>query len=156
MSPQIISNRMLDLLEDHPFESMLSIALVLFGIRAFITGLHATPGSIQILPLALAISYCVLSVMGGSLVIFGLSTRYRFDWSYGVERAGLFVSASAWLSYVVGILFSPLTGSSTLFILSLVALSGGCLLRARAINRNAKATLLALRHAKTGDEGHNE
>lgn len=156
MSPQIISNRLLDLLEDHPFESMLSIALVLFGVRAFITGLHAAPGAVQILPIALAISYCVLSVLGGTLVIFGLSTRYKFDWSYGVERAGLFVSASAWMSYVVGILFSPLTGSSTLFILSLVALSGGCLLRARAINRYAKATLNALRQAKSGDEGDHE
>lgn len=156
MNPKIISNRLRDLLDDHPFESTLSFALVLFGIRAFITGLQAAPGSVQILPLALAVSYCFLSVVGGGLVIFGLSTRYIFDWSYGIERAGLFVSASAWLSYIVGILFSPLTGSSTLFVFSLIALSGGCLLRARAINRNAKATLFALRHAKIGDEEHDE
>lgn len=144
-----ISRRLRDFLGDHPFEITLSFALVLFGIRAFAVGLHALPGSIQILPLVLAFAYCFLSVLGGGLVIFGLAARYKFDWSYGAERAGLFVSASAWGSYITGILFSPITGTSTLFILALLALSVGCLLRAQAINRNAKATLDALRHAKS-------
>lgn len=151
MSPRI-SQRLIDLVENHPFESTLSLALVLFGIRAFVTGLNTAPGSLRILPLVLAFAYCALSVIGGTLVLFGLATRYRFDWAYGVERAGLFVSASAWFSYVVGLLFSPITGTGTLLILALLALSCGCLFRSRAINRNAKATLAALRHAKSDSE----
>lgn len=147
-----LRDEIIDLLEDHPFEIMLSSALILFGMRALISGLQSVPGSIQLLPIILAIVYCVLSVLGGSLVIFGLSVRYRFAWAYGFERAGLFISASAWASYVVGISFSPLTAKSTLIMLALLALSVGYLLRARAINRRAKATLIALRQAKIDKE----
>lgn len=144
------------LVENHPFEVTLSLALVLFGIRAFITSFQTAPGSVQILPLALAAGYCALSVAGGGLVLFGLGARYRFDWSYGAERAGLFVSASAWLSYIVGLAFTPVTGTSTLLMLALIALSSGCLIRARAINKNAKATLTALRHASHDGEEYDE
>ena len=141
-----------ELIEDHPFEFFLSLALMCFGTRALVVGLQAAPGAVQLLPIALAVSYCVLSVFGGGLVVFGLAARYRFDWSYGAERAGLFVSASAWGSYIVGFLFTTLTSTSTLFILALLALSTGCLVRARVINKHARATLVALRQAKINQE----
>lgn len=141
-----------ELIKDHPFEFFLSLALVLFGTRALVVGLQTAPGAVQRLPIVLAIAYCALSVAGGGLVIFGLAARYRFDWSYGAERAGLFVSASAWSSYIVGFLFTTLNSSSALFILALLALSASCLIRARVINNNAKATLIALRQAKQDQE----
>lgn len=143
----------IDLLEDHPFEIGLSCALILFGTRSLLTGLQSAPGSVQELPIALAFAYCILSVVGGATVILGLSFRYRFTWAYGLERFGLFVSASAWCSYTIGLFLTPLTPRSTLLILALIALSCGCLLRARALNRNARATLVALRRAKRDREG---
>lgn len=136
-----------DFLEDHHFEIGLSLALVLFGTRALVNGLSSAPGSVQTLPLWLAFTYCGLSVLGGVSVLFGLFCHAYFTWAYGVERFGLFVSASAWASYIVGLLFVRVTASSTLLILALFFLSVGCLLRARAINRKEKATLIALRHA---------
>lgn len=144
---------LIDLLEDHPFEIGTSIALVLFGVRSFITGLQSVPNSVSSLPFLLIFVYCTLSVLGGSAVLFGLGARYKYMWAYGVERAGLFVSASAWGVYTIGFLFSPFTINSTLFILALLALSGGCLLRARAIRRRSSATIIALRHAKAHQEG---
>lgn len=145
-------HHVVDLLEDHPFEIGTSLALVLFGIRSFITGLQSVPSSVSALPFLLIIGYCVLSVLGGGAVLFGLAARYKYMWAYGVERAGLFVSASAWGTYTIGFLFSPFTINSTLFILALLALSGGCLLRARAIRRRSSATIIALRHAKAHQE----
>jgi hypothetical protein len=143
----------IDLLEDHPFEIGLSLALILFGSRALLTDLQAAPGSVQDLPDALAFSYCILSVLGGAAVIFGLAARIRFAWAYGAERFGLFVSASAWASYIVGLLLNPITGRSTLLIFALSALSIGCLLRARAVNRRVKALMFALRIAGSEKEG---
>lgn len=57
--------KFVDLSEDHPFEMGLSFALIAFGIRAAWTGLESTPGSVQALPLALAIAYVSLSIVGG-------------------------------------------------------------------------------------------
>lgn len=142
-----------DLLEDHPFEIGLSCALILFGTRSLVGGLSAAPGSVQTLPLILAFAYCFLSVVGGLGVLMGLGFRYRYTWAYGLERFGLFVSASAWFSYIIGLALTPITSRSTLLILALIALSIGCLLRARALNRNARATLVALRRARKDQEG---
>lgn len=146
----------IDLLEDHPFEIGLSSALVLFGVRSFIAGITSVPASIQELPFLLILLYCILSVIGGGGVLFGLAARYKFGWAYGVERAGLFISASAWFAYIIGFLFSPLTPNSTLFMLALAGLCAGCLLRARAIRRRSQATIVALRQAKANQEATNE
>ncbi len=140
------------LLDEHPFEIGLSLALVLFGLRSLISGLQAAPSSIQGLPLLLIIIYCVLSVVGGGAVLFGLAARFKYLWAYGVERGGLFISASAWASYIIGILFSPITPASTLFILALLALSYGCIRRAKSIKKRVEALTLGLKRARTNQE----
>lgn len=153
MDKKKLGHYLVDLIEDHPFEIGLSVALILFGIRSFITNLQTVPLSIREQPLALIYAYCLLSIVGGGSVIFGLLVRYRFPWAYGAERAGLFISASAWLAYVVAFFFSPLTPNSTLFIFALIVLFSSCLLRARAIKRKNQATIEALRKAKAKQEG---
>lgn len=153
MMKKKMRNHLNDLLQDHPFEICLSAALVLFGIRSLLSGLQSVPTSIRELPFSLIIIYCILSVVGGSSVLFGLIARYKYIWSYGVERAGLFISASAWLAYIVGFLFSPITLNTTLFMLALAGLFAGCLLRARALKRKSQATIVALRQAKANQEG---
>lgn len=142
-----IRHHLIDLLEDHPFEIGLSIALILFGVSSLVYGIRIAPISVQKLPVGLAFAYCTLSIIGGSAVIFALVARWKFVWAYGLERFGLFVSASAWFSYIVGLAILPITFTSTLVILALLGLSAGCLLRARALARNAHATLIALRQA---------
>jgi hypothetical protein len=141
-----------DLVENHPFEIGLSIALSLFGTRALITGLHTAPGSVQTLPLWLAILYCSLSVLGGVSVLAGLGLRIKVAWAYGLERFGLFVSASAWGAYILGLVLTPITGRSTLLILALLALCVGCILRSKAVDRKENATLNALRTAQLEKE----
>lgn len=140
------------LLDEHPFEIGLSLALLLFGIRSLLTGLQTVPSSVQGLPLVLLVVYCVLSVIGGAAVLFGLAARYKYLWAYGVERGGLFISASAWASYIVGILFAPMSPASTLFILALLALSYGCIRRAKSIKKRVEALTLGLKRAKTNKE----
>lgn len=148
-----LTHHLVDMLEDHPFEIGLSIALVLFGVRSFITDLQSVPLSIQEQPHVLVYVYCSLSIIGGGSVLFGLLARYKFAWAYGAERAGLFISASAWLAYVVAFLFSPLTPNSTLFMIALIALFSACLIRARAIKRKTQVMIDALRKAKADQEG---
>lgn len=139
---------LVDLLEDNPFEFGCSLALIAFGTSALLGGLQSAPTSVKVLPITLLFIYCVLSLLGGLATIFGLIARVRFGWAYGVERFGLFISASAWASYIVGLVLTPLTSRSTLVISALVALSISPLLRARAIDRKARATLTALRYAQ--------
>ena len=146
----------LDMLEDHPFEISLSLDLILFGIRAFLSGLQSVPGSVQELPFLLALAYCVLAVLGGASVLLGKFFRPKYEWAYGLECFGMYVSASAWGAYILGLLFSPITGKSTLLILALFALTSGCLLRARSLERKAKTTLEILRQARQSQEASNE
>lgn len=136
-----------EILDDHPFEVGLSFALVIFGIRSFTTGLQSVPGSVEALPFTLILSYCILSVLGGGAVLFGLLARYKFLWAYGAERAGLFISSAAWSSYIVGLAFAPITGKSTLFMLALLALAFACLRRANTIKKRADAIKLGLSRA---------
>lgn len=146
----------IDMLEDHPFEISLSLALILFGIGAFLSDLQAAPGSVQDLPFLLALAYCVLAVLGGASVLLGKFFRPTRGWAYGLECFGMYVSGSAWGAYILGILFSPISGKSTLFILALFALTSGCLLKARAIERRAKTTLEILRQVRQSQEAGNE
>jgi hypothetical protein len=157
MNSQLISrkDRIEDMFESHAFELALSWALFFFGIRALLSGLHTAPGSVQSLPVWLAITYCLLATIGGVSVIFGIWCKTTFSWAYGFEVMGLIMSASAWASYILGSLLSPVTGKSTLLILALIALVIGCLLRTRAILRRSNATMVALRHASpSGEEDH--
>ena len=146
----------LNMLEDHPFEISLSVALILFGIQAFLRGLRSVPGVVQTLPFYLALAYCILAVLGGASVLLGKIFRPKHEWAYGLEGFGMYVSASAWGAYILGLLFSPITGKSTLSILALLALTSGCLLRARGIERRAKTILEILRQARQSQEASNE
>ncbi len=144
---------LIDLIEKNPFEIGLSLALIAFGGISAFNGIGSLPSSVSLLPFGLTVLYCALSAMGGFAVIFGLLAKVKFGWAYGWERFGLFVSASAWLSYIAGILLNPpLTGKSTMVILALSAFSISCLIRARTINKKAKATLAALRFAQDSQE----
>jgi hypothetical protein len=136
-----------------PEELGLSFALVFFGLRALITGLGSAPGSVQNLPLWLAVTYCLLSTLGGVSVLFGVFARKRYVWAYGAELFGLCVSGSAWASYILGLVLSPITGKSTLLILALMALVVSCFIRANKIRKDSKAQMIALRLAKTVREG---
>lgn len=144
--------QIMDLLEDHPFEIGLSVALVFIGARSITIGVHTSPGSSYILPIWLSLTYCVLSMVGGLSVLTGIFCRYFFSWAYGLERSGLFISASAWAAFIVALLLTPLTSSSILMSFALTALVTGCLLRARSISRASKAVLVALSHAKVDRE----
>lgn len=139
-------------LDEHPFEIGLSVALIIFGIRSFSTGLQSVPSSVEALPLALILSYCLLSVIGGGSVLFGLMARYKFVWAYGAERAGLFISAAAWASYIVGLAFSPITPNSTLFMLALAALGYASLRRASTVKKRVDAIKVGLARANANRE----
>jgi len=139
--------------ELRPEEIGLSFALVFFGSRALITGLQTAPGSVQGLPLWLAFTYCLLSCIGGLSVLFGVFMRNRIEWAYGIELFGLCVSASAWGSYILGLTLNPITGKSTLLILALLALVLSSGIRAHKIRKDSKAQLVALRIAKSEQEG---
>jgi hypothetical protein len=120
--------------DDHPFEIGLSMALVLFGARA-LSDFKALPQAVDLLPWWLSLTYCVLSIAGGGMTIVGLFGKYRYAWMSGLEKAGLWVSASAWASYAVGLLLGPFSIRATMLELALAALVWASLMRTRAITR---------------------
>jgi len=150
----------------HPHELFLSLALVLFGLRAIFNPATATPRSISAQPDGITIFYCVLSVVAGGLTIVGLlagngwgessaacsvNLRER-KWAAGVEQAGLWFSAAAWLSYLVGVASTIASASSTLLALALVALAGANLARARAIRHRQVERLEAIRALRASED----
>lgn len=146
-------------IRDQPYELFLSIALVLFGVRALFNPAEATPKSISEQPDGITIVYCVLSIVAGLVTLIGLlSNAGRGEatancsaplperrWGPGVEQAGLWFSAAAWLSYLVGVTSTITTARSTLLALALVALAGANLARARAIRHRQNERLEAIR-----------
>lgn len=130
-----IRDRLRVIVYDQPLEIGVSFALMFFGMRALITNLGALPGALIELPFWLGVAYCLLSVFGGGATLAGLAGKYRIRWMSGLEKAGLYVSASAWMSYIVGLLFGPFTIRATLVELALGGLVVGTLFRARAITR---------------------
>ena len=113
---------------------------------------RALEKALPMITVGLLWTYVVLSSLGGGLVVVGLLVRQRYTWAYGLERSGLFISASAWCVYAIGWYFYPHPPQSFLLILAFFSLSVGCLLRARAINRKAKLLLRTMRRASQEKE----
>lgn len=139
------------LVHDHPFQLGISVALILFGLRALLSS-SAAPGSVADLPNAILYAYCAISLLGGGLSLTGLILRHKL-WTTGVERAGMYMSAAAFLSYAVGILGDYSSPRSTLLILALLSLSFSCVARARALAKDDKTKIAALRQAKQDRDG---
>lgn len=137
------------LIDEHPFEISMSVTLVLFGVRSFLNQFESVPKPVSALPTIFVYVYCILAIIGGLSVIVGLVARWRHTWAYGIEGLGLFLSASAWGSYFIGLLFSPITKSSTLLLLALLSLTFACVTRALYLNRRAKTILEFLRSSQT-------
>jgi len=146
-----------------PYELLLSVALALFGLRAIFSPTAATPASISAQPDGITILYCALSVVAGVVTLVGLlagtgrgessaACSVRLEerkWAPGVEQAGLWFSAAAWLSYLVGVVSTITTARSTLLALALIALAGANLARARAIRHRQVERLEAIRALRT-------
>lgn len=150
-----------------PYELFLSLALALFGLRAIFNPNSTTPASISSQPDGITVLYCILSVVAGGVTLVGLlagSGRgesaaacsvnlQERRWAPGVEQFGLWFSAAAWLSYLVGIVSTITTARSTLLALALLALAGANVARARAIRQRQIERLEAIRALRAqGDQ----
>ena len=151
-------------LDRQPLEFSLSLALALFGVRALFDP-AASPNSIGTLPDGLTVIYCLVSVVAGVTTIIGLTAgAYETEdepdmvppvlhgrrWARGVEQAGLWLSAAAWASYLVGLLASAQTSTSaTLVGLALLSLCFGNFWRAHVLKKRQEQRLASLRLARS-------
>lgn len=142
-----LRDRLRVIVDDHPFELGMSGALVLFGLRA-VGNFKAIPAAVDSLPFWLAVAYVSLSIIGGLSVVTGLVGKYRYTWMSGLEKAGLWISASAWASYAVGLILGPFSIRATLLELALLFLVWSCLMRVRAITRRDATRRQALEDIK--------
>lgn len=151
-----IINKAWWVIQDHPFEFGNSIALIFFGFSALGSGLGSAPGAFSGtgLPEYVGYLFCGLSTIGGSSILVGLFTRYRYEWAYGFERMGLYIASSAWISYMIGLSFTLISPRSTLVICALGALAFACIMRAISLERNEKATVYALRKFNQDQESN--
>ena len=129
--------------EDHPFEIGLSLALFLFGVRGTVDA-ASRPGMIDVLPLALSIAYCAVSVIGGALTLIGIFTRSELWIAGSLERSGLYLSGAAWAGYAVAIAVIGGTSRSTLVVSALLALCAASVIRGRVSSKREKLKLQAL------------
>lgn len=129
----------------HPFEMALSAVLLLVGAR-FIINPSLLPGSVQELPSFTAWLFILIAPLGGALTLLGLtSSRAK---AYGVEQAGLYLSAAAWFSYALLLIDAAESTRAALMVGALLALSIAHVIRAFALHRLAISRLRGLRRTR--------
>lgn len=135
----------LDRLFHHPFEMALSAVLLLVGAR-FIINPDLLPGSVQELPWVTTWLFILCAPLGGLLTLLGLlSGRAK---TFGMEQAGLSLSAAAWFSYALLLMDASESTRAALMVGALLALSFAHVLRVIALRRLAVSRLRGLRQAR--------
>lgn len=140
----------LDEINEHPYETGLSLALVVYGIGLLFIAVPDLPHFPSWFIISSILLFCVLAIIGGSSVIVAKTFRHKYLWAYGLERAGLYISASAWgtaaalgiVSNLPHIAFNLIINDAVIVILAIASL-----VRARAIGKKADVILNALRTA---------
>lgn len=132
----------------NPFEIAIGILSVLIGVAFLLSGLHYTPRSaILILPDWLILAWAALLLGGGLAMIVGVTWRGTSGTGRAVERAGLALVISAWLTYAISI--ASISWHLWLGAAFGLTFSISCALRIVALNRVDRA----LAHAQELHDG---
>lgn len=132
------------LIYEHPFEIALSMVLLLLGARSLILP-ATTPIFIAAQPDLIHYIFLVIAIGGGALTLAGIALTWRAP---GIEQAGLYLSSAAWISYMVGLTEQIGTARGGLLLAAIFALAVACVVRARALNREEIARLVAVVHTR--------
>lgn len=148
--------KFVDVLFNHPFELALSLVLLLLGARSLIAPATA-PSSIATQPDLIHYVFLITATIGGALTLAGLFLTWR---ARGLEQAGLYLSAAAWLGYVVGLagqIAQSQAGQldptrSGLLLSAVLALAVSCVVRSMALTREERAVLSVVTEARQNAE----
>lgn len=137
----------------HPFELALSLVLLLLGARSLVVPI--VQGQAELI----TYTFPVVALVGGALTLAGLSFTWRAP---GLEQAGLYLSAAAWGSYMVGLVGQVVQGQagqidaarSGLLLSAFLALTLACVIRALALTREERARLAVMVDAVNNGGAH--
>lgn len=125
------------------FDYVVASICILSGLRILYDS-EAVPASIRELPAVLTHAYVACLVIAGACIFAGLASKKWLTVSSAAERAGLWLAGTAFVTYAAASVFSGYSPSSTLSILSVLAVGAGCGIRAHGISLESKALLQAL------------
>ncbi len=127
----------------HPFELGLGVALVATLAKGLLTG-QVTNSIDTTLPDIPRILYQVVSGLAGVTILVGLLSREKWQPGRGVEQAGLWLAAGAFIGYAI-ILGSAVGWSASVNVGTSFFIGVSCVLRALAIGLSQAIELRALR-----------
>lgn len=133
---------LLSLVLSRPFDVLIALACILTGLRILIDG-NATPSSIGDMPAAITTVYRILLLSAGALYLAGLLRRKPS----AMERAGLWLAATAFIAYGLAAVIAGITAQATLAIILVFCVGAACALRAVGVARESRARLQALKEA---------
>lgn len=137
----------IDTTTEHSFQVFLSGSLIVFGFKGFFSGFqNPTPFS-NGFPIFFLVFYFTLSLIGGLSSLVGLYLSHRSFILAGIERFGMYISASAWGTYAIVNFVSPITVPSVLEFVLFFSISIGCIFRADALHRKSVAVMRVLKRS---------
>lgn len=131
----------------HPFEVLLGVVLVLIGARSL--GLGVEPPSIeQAVGPPTSYAWLIGNLLGGILILAGVF-GHAYAFPRALEKAGLYLVSGTTSAYAVALLDN--VGEEAGYTVAiLAAITGSCLVRARAIRRAELAVLETLTAVNAG------
>lgn len=146
----------IDTTTEHSFQAFLSGSLIVFGFKGFFSGFqNPTPFS-NGFPTFFLVFYFTLALIGGLSSLVGLYLSHRSFILAGVERFGMYISASAWVTYAIVNFVSPITVPSILELILFFSISLSCVFRADALHKKSAAVMMVLkRSAEVGGKESN-
>lgn len=141
---------------EEAFQIVLSISLVAFGIRGFMTGFEYPLQFSRGFPVSFLVFYFSLAIIGGTSALIGVYLSYKSFWFSGLERFGLYVSAPAWGSYAIVNYVSPLSDTFLLEFFLFFGISLACLMHADAIDKRSQEIMGLLRASAPAQWGKDD
>ena len=120
------------------FDYVVGFVCIIAGLRIVFEP-SAAPVSIDNLPDLLNVAYRGILIIGGILILVGLTKRYTTRWGTSFERSGMWFAGTAFITYATAAITSPETRqSSFIAILIILAFAVGCGIRALGLGIEAR------------------
>lgn len=127
------------------WDYIVGLVCLLSGLGIVSNG-RAAPNSIQSLPSFLTVTYMLVLILAGGLILVGASKRYRTTWGTGLEEAGLWFAGTGFAAYAVALILYPETRANSFqLILINFAVALGCGIRAKALSIESDYALRMLK-----------
>lgn len=118
----------------HPFEIAFAMLFVVVGISLALHNHEVKLSAVQMLPKPLVIAWEVCLLLGGPAIVAGLLWPGSEFMGRAIERAGCYLAAAVWTSYVI-VIWKMAGAAAAVPIAQGATITLGCMLRAWALSR---------------------